>query len=274
MGKESTNTNTSIARWGLSYPDNDLDAWCNIRIFKYEYRAEATPGASLDITKAKGNIKLPLPLQLQTGYQQQWNSTDEITAQLAQLAAGGGNITDQIKNAAANPQTTGAAAALLGKLFGASDSAAGTAGGIVAAGVSAVGAVKGFTTNKYESVTYEKPVLRTHQFSWNLVAKSAAESKSIRDIIHKLKYASHPGGGGGALYSYPELFKLYFSPYDKTQGLFTIGASVLETFSVDYHAAGRPLYHATDEMPISVTIACTFKETAALTKELIKAEGR
>ena len=276
--ENSTNKSNQPSRNGnvigdLNYPDNNLDAWCNIRIFKYAYRPESTPGAAQEITNPISNIQLPLPLQLATGYQQEWNDTDMFTALAAQGATNlstSADVVEFAKNLAARPEAAGISAAAMASYFGAGRGATGAVGLGVTGGVRAALATKGYTSNKYESVTYEKPQLRTHQFSWNLVAKSASEGQSIQNIIRKLKYHSHPDGGGGAFYEYPELFKVHFSP----KNLFSVGPSVLESFTVDYHAAGRPLYHAADEMPISVTINCTFKETTAVTKDLIEKANR
>mgnify|MGYP001255968479 CR=1 FL=1 len=144
--------------------------------------------------------------------------------------------------------------------------------GVATTAASVGTALAGVAANKFETVTYEKPELRQHQFSWNLVARSRDEGVAIQEIIKKLKYHSHPGGGSsGAYFSYPELFNVQFF---SDQNLFTIGPSILENLAVDYHAAGRPLYQASDRMPINVSITCQFRETAALTKDLIENERR
>lgn len=243
--------------------DDSKEQWCNIGIYEYTYRAESSKSLKFGL----GNIKLPLPLQLQTQYQQQWNNTNDVTGLLGQAL----NLTDGIQgqdfknlavNAALNPQLVGSAIAAAGAPIGS----------LVASGGIAVGsALAGISANKFETVTYEKPQLRQHQFNWNLTAKSREEGEAIQDIILKLKYHSHPGGDDGAYFKYPELFVVKFF---SDQNLFTIGPSIMENFAVDYHAAGRPLYQSSDRMPINVSISCSFRETSAITKNIIKNERR
>lgn len=249
----------------VEYPSENLEQWCNIRIQEYVYRAQI----ETNIKNTLGNIRLPLPLQLQTQYQQQWNNTNGVTGFLGEVGrlATEGKLGDAsgnlLINALSNPELY-AAIGLTGK---------GPLAGLSVAGVaSAATALAGVAANKFETVTYEKPELRQHQFSWNLVARSRDEGVAIQEIIKKLKYHSHPGGGSsGAYFSYPELFNVQFF---SDQNLFTIGPSILENLAIDYHAAGRPLYQASDRMPINVSITCQFRETAALTKDLIEKQRR
>lgn len=265
----SLNTAGSVKSIGrtkdVEYTEDDSkEQWCNIGIYEYTYRAESSKSLKFGL----GNIKLPLPLQLQTQYQQQWNNTNDVTGLLGQALnlAGNGIQGEDLRNLATN-------AALNPQLVGGAIAAAGLpVAGLVAGGGIAVGsALAGVAANKFETVTYEKPQLRQHQFNWNLTAKSKEEGEAIQDIILKLKYHSHPGGDDGAYFKYPELFVVKFF---SDKNLFTIGPSILENFSVDYHAAGRPLYQSSDRMPINVSISCSFRETAAITKNIIKNERR
>jgi hypothetical protein len=238
----------------VEYPSENLEQWCNIRIQEYVYRAQV----ETNIKNTLGDIRLPLPLQLQTQYQQQWNNNNGVTGFLGEVGRLGmegnlgGSLGNLVANALSNPELY-AAIGFAGN---------GPIPGLSVAGVaSAATALAGVAANKFETVTYEKPELRQHQFSWNLVARSRDEGVAIQEIIKKLKYHSHPGGGSsGAYFSYPELFNVQFF-FD--ENLFTIGPSILENLSIDYHAAGRPLYQASQ-----------FKETAALTKDLIEKQRR
>lgn len=248
----------------VEYPAEDLEQWCNIRIQEYVYRAQV----ETNIKNPLGDIKLPLPLQLQTQYQQQWNNTNGLTGFLGEVGRLGtegnlgGSMGNLVTNALSNPE--------LYAVVGVANLI--KTAGVLTTGAAVGTALAGIAANKFETVTYEKPELRQHQFSWNLVARSQDEGVAIQNIIKKLKYHSHPGGGSsGAYFSYPELFNIKFF---SDENLFTIGPSVLEDFTVDYHAAGRPLYQASEKMPINVSISCQFRETAALTKDLIENKGR
>jgi hypothetical protein len=254
----------TIGQRDEAYPIEEVEQWCNIGVYKFVYRAETEKS----LKNSVGNIRLPLPLQLQTQYQQQWNNYENL-ASLVIGSMNSANIGDIAKNLALTEEAAAIIGGLGGKLVG---DKSGIAGLVSAPQISqGLGALGGVSANKFETVTYQKPELRPHQFSWNLTAKSREEGQAIQNIIQKLKYHSHPGGGDGAYFEYPEIFVIKFF---SDENLFTIGPSIMENFSVDYHASGRPLYQATDRMPINVSITCSFKETAALTKKLIKDERR
>lgn len=262
----------TIGPLDVNYPENETEQWCNIGIYEYVYRAET----ERTLKHGLGNVRLPLPLQLQTQYSQQYDGYDNIGSLLAGSIASGQTVDQFAKNAALTTEaavaTGGLASGLVRGLSGLNADTFLGAGAVALAsqGLTALG---GVAANKFETVTYQKPELRQHQFSWNLTAKSRSEGIAIQNIIKKLKYHSHPGGGddSGAYFKYPEVFVVKFF---SDQNLFTIGPSVLESFGVDYHASGRPLYQASDRMPINVAINCSFRETAAVTKNSIEKESR
>jgi hypothetical protein len=259
----------TIGPLDVQYPANDVEQWCNIGIYEYIYRAESEKS----LKHGLGNVKLPLPLQLQTQYQQQWNNFDDLASLAIGSLRSGASVESQLKNVAFTEEFATAVGGAIG--LGSGTGALGALAGAVSASSISQGltALGGVAANKFETVTYQKPELRQHQFSWNLTAKNRDEGIAIQNIIKKLKYHSHPGGGdnSGAYFKYPEVFVIKFF---SDQNLFTIGPSVLERFGVDYHASGRPLYQASDRMPINVAINCSFRETAAVTKNSIENEGR
>lgn len=262
---------TTIGPKDIQYPLEDLEQWCNIGIYEYRYRAETEKTLKYGVA----NVRLPLPLQLQTQYQQQWNSFDDISSLAIGSYRSGAGLEENLKNAALTQEAFGLAGAALGSaagLVGLKSSLGALLGAVGTSSIQqGVTALAGVSANKFETVTYQKPELRQHQFSWNLTAKSREEGIAIKNIIDKFKYHSHPGGKEGSYFKYPENFVIKFF---SDENLFTIGPSILENFSVDYHAAGRPLYQASDRMPINLQISCSFKETAALTKNSIEKEGR
>ena len=61
----------------IIYQDDDsLDQWCAIRVIEYNYRAEQVKNQETVVC----DIMLPMPLQLQTGYNQQWTELDDMSA--------------------------------------------------------------------------------------------------------------------------------------------------------------------------------------------------
>ena len=313
----------------IIYQDDDsLDQWCAIRVIKYRYRAEQIKNVDTVVC----DIMLPMPLQLQTGYNQQWTELDDLSAILAQVAGGGSadnirnefaqgnmsnamsNLTNNVmnnlgnrsnemfKNLLLNPQAAGVLGGVVGSAIvgagggllnalrrvGSNDdnntvgqAAAGTgavAAALAASASRALGTVGGLAANKYQTVTFEKPQLRQHQFSWNLVARSPEQAARIQEIIKKIKHHSSPNQPAGSFgyFEYPELFALHFDRAEGSTGakgnenLFSISPSAMSSFNVDYHGAGRPLYSYTDKQPLSVTISMTLQEVVVVTKNTIK----
>ena len=298
----------------IIYQEEDsLDQWCAIRAIEYRYRADQIKSNENVVC----DIMLPMPLQLQTGYNQQWTELDDISALIAQMASetpgfgvdqllnnpssvfnnfkgqienamknlAGGGTSDLIKNLALNPNAAAAAGAIAGGaagglLGGENGATAGAAiGGVLAQATSrAIGTVGGLAANKYQTVTFEKPQLRQHQFSWNLIARNQKQATRIQRIIKKLKNHSSPkqeGSSSFGFFRYPELFALHFdggSGNTKAKGnenLFSISPSAMSSFNVDYHGTGRPLYSYTDKQPLSVTISMTLQEVVVVTKNTI-----
>ena len=287
--------------------DNSLDQWCAIRVIKYRYRVDQVKNQE----KTMCDIMLPMPLQLQTGYTQQWTELDDISAILGQVAStasgevdlgnllknpletmsqlggaalkrGSLSIDDEgslssglMKNLLLNPAATAGLGGLIGAAIGPRTAAT---LGATAAGISrAVGTVGGLAANKYQTVTFEKPQLRQHNFSWNLVARSPEQATRMQKIINRLKWHSSPGqiDGSFGFFEYPELFALHFdsgegSPNAKSnKNLFSISPSAMSSFNVDYHGTGRPLYSYDDKQPLSVTISMTLQEVVVVTKNTI-----
>ena len=237
----------------ISYQDDtSIDQWCAIRVIEYRYRPEQIKNNERVVC----DIMLPMPLQLQTGYNQQWTELDDLSALISQMAnetgkgvqdilndpkgflkefgetassAFMGNTSDLLKNIALNPTAAAAIGGIVGGgLVGA---ATGTEGGVAAGAAAgatiaqatsrAVGTIGGLAANKYQTVTFEKPQLRQHQFSWNLIARSQEQAKRIKRIIYKLKYHSSPDQRGGrafGFFKYPELFALHFDGAEGSTG--------------------------------------------------------
>jgi hypothetical protein len=286
---DTINRSKSIETHSFPPELDQLGHWVSIRIAKFKYRRDSE--TSNDETIAY--IILPLPQSLQTSYAQSWNSSElpmGLGSALEDFQGKGGasfgDALDSIKktqgaNIGANafrPEVLGAAGGLAGSIAGhfiggkAAGTAAGTGAGLIAA--KALKAAKNVSINTFESVAYDKPVLRTHPFKWTLVARSAEESRYIRNIIRMMKYHSSPSSEQGGLLSYPETFDIDFS-YQKN--LFNIGPSIMESLSINYHREGRPIYaveSGTSKAPVHIEIDCTFKEIAAVTKESISKYNR
>jgi len=174
----------------------------------------------------------------------------------------------------------------------AANALAGAGGSIAAAASAGVGIAR----NPFNVLLYNGAPLRTHRFSYRLTAREKKDSNSIREIIAAFKYfmsgeygiggAKNLQGSGGpignptgeiaqrAFFEYPEYFDISFH---YPNYLFSIGPSVLKSFSVNYHPENYPAYvreGGKDPAPLEVSIDMEFQERDIVTKREIINENR
>lgn len=246
-------------------------------------------------------IYLPMPANLSTGYTADYQNEDLgiVGAGILGSAQGALNTAEKAVGAIAGgikSGTLGGLAKGAGEAVGAitdsiakavnsidASSAAAAATALVASQAggplkAAVADVKGVAANPHRVVLFQGVQFREHQFSYRLSPRNQQESDAIRDIIYKMKYYMLPsfgGAGGGfasrAFLNYPELFEIQFR---NRQHLFEIAASVLKSFTVNYHPMGYPGYIRNGDTvaPVEVEINMTFQETEIITKEFIEDE--
>lgn len=236
-------------------------------------------------------IYLPMPAQLSTGYQAQYDTESlGVAGQIGAEAGAGGALAGNqgaFNSIRENLTGSGGRGALASAALTAGTSTIGTlvatalggiGGGIVAAGAekAITGALAGggIAQNPHMATVFKGTGFREHNFQYKLIAKNQAESNNIREIIRTFKYHMHPEYiAGNHFFKYPELFDIDFK---YPHYLFNIGASVLKGFTVDYHGEGGPYYFntASDKAPYSVTINLSFQETTITTKEEINSLNR
>jgi len=136
----------------------------------------------------------------------------------------------------------------------------------------AVQAQGGFARNPHMALLFRGVGFRSHSFSYTLVPKNEDETRAIHNIIKFFKTWMLPSyfqGYNNNLFEYPYEFGITFQHPDY---LFNIADSVLETFNVNYHAAGSPRYlNMTDgkKAPLAVQIDMSFRETTICTRETV-----
>jgi hypothetical protein len=189
--------------------------------------------------------------------------------------------------------------------------AAGAAGRLSPAFTAALANVTNVARNPHKVVLFTGANFREHRFTYSLTPKNAKEAEIIYKIIKKFKFHMSPkyglgnvgqvsaglveGLGGGelandlagltqeagatsrAFFEYPEVFQIKFS---RESTLFSIGESVLKSFSINYHPQNYPAYvrsltqGGSKAYPSEVVIDMTFLETDVITKEQIEQNGR
>jgi hypothetical protein len=222
-------------------------------------------GSGINISLPAHSFALPLPSNLSTAYNVQYNNNAELgplgvkAREVAANVSGGSgslvnNLVDALKNANFNSSEVKGVAGNLA--IGAVEGGAGTAfaagllsglGPVGAAGAAALSTVGtgalvglGVARNPHIANVFTGVNFRTHQFNYKLIAKNKKESDSIRKLIHNFKYHMAPDYNGSShIFTYPSKFQIILKAGDH---LFKIGDSVLTEFAVDYTGEGAPYF--------------------------------
>ena len=285
------------------YPNDieDIEHWMCFRVNS----PQAMRDTDFEVKNDLVRIFLPIPANLATGYTHGYNadSLGPIGAGAADVGKGfreggfSGGV-ESLKNklmAQTDVKNLGGMAAYYGSqaLEGGGGALAGVLSKVpvvgAAAGAALAPAAKGamvgagVSRNPYMALVYTNPEFRQHQFSWKFISRNYKESEKLLEIIQLFKYHAAPsktGAKGGLphFFNYPEQFDIDFH---HDEFLFNIAPSVLTSFSVNYHAEGRPMYHSVDteggkvqKVPVAVQFSTTFQEVAIVTKENIREDYR
>jgi hypothetical protein len=97
----------------------------------------------------------------------------------------------------------------------------------------------GYSPNYFLTVVLNGPRYKQHSFSWTMAPRNPQEAAQLTQVIRVFKGSQAPGLAlGGALFSFPHVFKNYFAP-DRGH-LYQFKPSVLINFTVNYAPAGFP----------------------------------
>ena len=282
----------------FSFPEKieSVGNFMNIDIFK-ERIFEAALGVQRKKNREKLlTIKLPLPSSLQTAYAQGYKqeglgpigaaAAAEVSGLAKDIAAGNRPSGETLLNALDKVSKRVGVEGLAALGLGISDDVAGVvgaqisgiAGAVVGDSLSKVvqgaTAAAGIARNPHMAVLFEAPNFRNFQFSFDLKPKNQRESLIINEIIHKLKFHSHPEKTNKEhFFTYPEQMGIRFK---KDGFLFRTRSLVLTNMNVEYHGEGTPLYYDTggkgnsQKAPAAVKLDLTFTETKILTKRDIE----
>lgn len=287
-GALSALSSFSFGGEGQSFPSDLRGHGQNFILFRalkdYQLSRTAAP-----LKASVTNIALPLPGNLSTSYNAQY-SNEAIGAAgklAADVAAGGGGaqgVAQRLVDKFTNDGGRDVKGALLNLASTATDPAigalAGSVGGLTgaAAGAIAAQATKGIMAgigvarNPHLATLFTGTSFRQHAFQYKLVARDAAESRTLRSIIRSFKFHMAPAyRTAGHFFDYPEQWDI-----DIVGGnyLFDIGASVLTQFDVGYGGEGAAYHFEDTNAPFSVTLSLTFQEVAITTKSEILVQGR
>jgi hypothetical protein len=254
-----------------------------------------------------GEVKLPLPSTISTGYSARYESTElgaigsygvdvieekgfeqaakeigsSIQSQLAKITAGDASFNDLKPNEImsrlafdfVNSNAATIATTLAAGITGGSRSA--LAAGIIANEATqaiTAGIAAGFQVarNPHLAQLYIGSNFRTHTFSYKLIARERSDIESIKGLIYLFKYHMSPDYSENTHFlKYPAVFDIEFSN-DKYMHKF--GTSILSEFSINYTGENTPIFFNNDgdSAPYSVVINLSFTELDIVTKREIE----
>jgi hypothetical protein len=225
-------------------------------------------------------IKLPIPNSLKDNTIVNYNTPNlgAIAGQFVQNVRSGANGTDLLTGEIAagllgGAEAAYAAAQTVAVKRGAPRSVVKKLDEAVKVGIRGFGASTGLAINPFLTVMFERPNLRTHNFSWKLTPRSIQESESLLNIISAFKSAMLPGlvkGAGNVLLTYPYVLSIHFNN-DMLNNMYMFKTSVIESFNIDYAASGSPSFFRAkttkQQSPTTVSITLNLKEIEFNTRE-------
>jgi len=241
---------------------------------------EVNEQTSVQKTNLLGMLTLPMPLQLQTGYGQNFNEADSMTYDRDSTGDGWGFIDNIVGNFSGLVGEGKDAATSLFTLSG------------------TAGMANASINNNRMGMIYQGTNLRGHTFSWRLSAKNESEWRTIQSIITTLKFLSSPGnnfggsaeierlkaavekaggldektaeeysfwGHGGRLTIPPTVVIRFLNNGEHNDNLFKVKDSFITNVDVNYTAQGTWSAHY-DGSPMEVQITITTKEVSIVTQ--------
>lgn len=115
---------------------------------------------------------------------------------------------------------------------------------------------QGVAPNEFLTLMFKSPTYKKFSLSFKLSPNTPAMSSKVHQMIRNFKNAQAPTDMG-AIFKYPNLFFIKFHGSDY---LFDFKPAVLESFIVDYAAAGVPAFYRGTGAPESYNITMNFQE--------------
>ena len=247
----------------MRFPSDIKTEYCSISAVKYQRTLPSDP-ATLVSTGA--SVILPIPFSgLNDNYGMNYAE--------ANTGAMGGALNTLMSNS-----LLGGVKKLIGggALAGIDEIAKGAAGGLAGAvGLNQDTARQmtqqalGRVANPNMSLSFQGVGSRSHQFSWKLVAKSPAESKTIQDILRFFRSNSLPSKAAGAdiQLNYPHIFLIEFYGPNQRLIMFSKQGLFLNNLSISYADEAHPVFFKETGLPASIVLTANFLERMLTTAD-------
>lgn len=234
----------------LIQPGADRNFFMSFSFMKYEKRSIQNS----TFLRSEGSIRLPIPDGIRDNLSVSYNTASLTPAVGAALENFTGPATGAISTITGTITDT-LAGATLGALQGA---AAGNEN--AAAAARATQAYFGLAVNPYQTVLFEKPEFKTHNFSWKIMPKNEDESNRARNIFRTFQFHASPGvsSGAGLFFSYPSM--IIINLYPSSEFLYRFKPCIIKSVNVNYAAGSNPSFFKRTNAPTAMTLSVQLQE--------------
>lgn len=135
-------------------------------------------------------------------------------------------------------------------------------------------ALSGKTINPLTELSFEQPNLRSFSLTYDFIAKSAAETQILTDLIkfiRKNMHASKLKGSELGLLNFPAVWQIEVLPTDLTQYYFKSPRCFLQSFDYQWNRDGAPSFYYDTGAPVQVSLTMQFGESQLITQEDLEA---
>jgi hypothetical protein len=206
--------------------------------------------------RSEGTVRLPIPDGIRDNLSVSYNTaslTPMVGAGLEAVA--GTNPNGATLGSVSRGVVDTLAGRTIGLLQGAADSSPdGRALG------QATQAFLGLAVNPYQTVLFEKPEFKTHNFSWKLMPRSEDESVRAKNIFRTFQFHASPGvaGGAGLFFTYPSMVIISLHP--SSDFLYRFKPCVIKSVNVNYAAGSNPSFFKKTNAPTAMTLSIQLQE--------------
>lgn len=202
--------------------------------------------------RSRGTVRLPIPDALRDNLSVSYNTASLTPVVGAGLESIAGRPASEISvGSTAESLLSGGTATMLQNLTGS---------GIARDALQAAQAYYGLAINPYQTVLFEKPEFKTHNFSWKLMPRDENESDKARNIYRTFQFHASPGvsPGPGLFFSYPSMVMV--SLYPSSEFLYRFKPCVIKSVNVNYAASGNPSFFKRTNAPTAMTLSIQLQE--------------
>jgi hypothetical protein len=248
---------------GLMYP---AGLGQSPNFFSINLRSYETGLTRNSISNPGVHISLPMPIY---GLKNSFHMDYETKA-LGTLGAIGASIHDTLKDPLNGIESIGSGLAnvVRGVLGGSAEAILGDTG------ASAAQLGFGAVNNPNLALLFKGVGLRTHQFTWELIASNKTESETIKAIGKTLKKFALPSRESGVNFAltYPYVaFPAIVGPMKNEMITFSEWGCFIEDVELDYSGHGHPAYFKETNDPVMVRLTVKMTERGIVTADDVSA---